>query len=117
MNADNPDRSDQAVCDAPVALPSNNPPCRREREMSHRKQSHVADSRRFASPGSVEAEHSESEFWMHEFRNALGTVIVAAGAARSLLTDHGEIEVSNAMDRIEDGCNRCLRLFRTMPPF
>jgi len=85
--------------------------------MSDRRQSPTDDSRRRASPGSAEAERSECEYWMHEFRNALGTIVVAAGAARSLLTDRGEIDVSIAMDRIEDSCNRCLRLFRTMPPF
>ena len=85
--------------------------------MSDRNQSVMADSRRYASPAPVEAEHSEREVWLHEFRNALGTVMVAAGAAKCLITDLGEIEVSIAMGHIEEGCNRCLRLFRTMPPF
>ena len=76
----------------------------------------TADSRSFASPDPAKAEHPENEIWMHEFRNALGTIMVAAGAASSLLTDRGEIEISIAMDRIEDGCNRCLRLLRSMPP-
>jgi len=75
--------------------------------MSDRKQSSLAH-----------AEHYyEREVWMHEFRNALGTILAAAGAANSLLMDHREIEVSIAIGHIEDGCNRCLRLFRTMPPF
>lgn len=85
--------------------------------MSDRKQSHVADSPRFASSGLAEAEHSEHEIWMHEFRNALGNIMAAASVARCLLTDRGEGGISTAVDRIEDGCNRCLRLFRTMPPF
>ena len=85
--------------------------------MSDRKQCPTADSRRSASSGPAEAEHSEREIWMHEFRNALGNIMVAAGAAKSLITDPGEIEISIAMGHIEEGCNRCLRLFRTMPPF
>ena len=117
MNADGRDDYFQPVCDAPVAPQSTNPVRRMDRKMSDLQQSPRTDSPRSASSGCVEAARSEGEFWMHEFRNALGTIIVAAGAARGLLTDRAEIEVSIAMERIEDGCNRCLRLFRTMPPF
>ena len=53
--------------------------------------------------------------WMHEFRNALGNVTIAASAARCELTDRRPVEAAALMLQIEEGCERCLGLLKTMP--
>jgi hypothetical protein len=55
------------------------------------------------------------EDWVHEFRNALGNITIAASAARSELAKHQSLQTSALMRQIEKGCDRCLRLLRTMP--
>jgi hypothetical protein len=85
-------------------------------DMTDRPQSAVADAHRFGSPSCVEEGRSELDEWVHDFRNALGTILVGADAANALLQVQRNVEISLAMGRIEDGCNRCLRLLRTMPP-
>jgi len=78
-------------------------------DMTVRSQSPVADS-----PACAEEESYKLDDWMHDFRNALGTILLGADAAKALFQRNAEISL--AMGRIEDGCNRCLRLLRTMPP-
>jgi hypothetical protein len=83
-------------------------------DMSDRTQSPVVDAHRPSL--AVEPERSERDEWMHDFRNALGNILIAANAAKGLLTDQRSAEIAVAMGHIEDGCDRCLRLLRTMPP-
>lgn len=60
--------------------------------------------------------YSEREDWIHEFRNALGNVTIAASAARCELSDDKPGQAAAMlMQQIEDGCDRCLRLLGTMP--
>jgi len=58
---------------------------------------------------------AELDDWMHDFRNALGNVTIAASAAKAELADHPSDQASALMRQIEEGCDRCLRLLRTMP--
>jgi len=59
---------------------------------------------------------TEREDWVHEFRNALGNVTIAASAARCELSDDKSGQsAALLMQQIEDGCDRCLRLLGTMP--
>ncbi len=63
-----------------------------------------------------ERANSEREDWIHEFRNALGNVTIAASAARCELTDDKSGQAAALfMQQIEVGCDRCLRLLGTMP--
>ena len=55
------------------------------------------------------------ENWVHEFRNALGNITIAASAARHELTEHQSLQTPALMRQIENGCDRCLQLLRTMP--
>jgi len=85
--------------------------------MNDRTQASLHDPRRNeASAQTSEPPRSERDEWMHEFRNALGNILIAANAARGLLTDQRNADIETAMGHIEDGCERCLRLLRTMPP-
>jgi len=52
---------------------------------------------------------------VHEFRNALGNITIAASAAKSELAEHQYPQASVLMRQIEEGCERCLSLLRTMP--
>ena len=63
-----------------------------------------------------EPERSERDEWVHDFRNALGNILIAANAASGLLKDQRNTDMAVAMGHIEEGCDRCLRLLRTMPP-
>jgi len=76
----------------------------------------VAESNR-ADPAGHAADSTRTAYenWVHEFRNALGNVTIAASAAKSELAAHPELQASALMRQIEDGCDRCLRLLRTMP--
>ena len=58
---------------------------------------------------------TELDHWVHEFRNALGNVLMAAGTARIELADNRPESASMLMRRVEEGCDRCLRLLETMP--
>jgi hypothetical protein len=58
---------------------------------------------------------TDRDDWMHEFRNALGNITIAASAAKGELADNQSQQVSVLMRQIEEGCERCLRLLRTMP--
>jgi len=57
----------------------------------------------------------EYENWVHEFRNALGNITIAASAARHELAEHQSPQTQALMRQIENGCDRCLQLLRTMP--
>jgi len=84
--------------------------------MSELPQYALADSHRSGSPACTGKEISGREEWLHDFRNALATILAAADIARIQPRDHRNVEFSRAMGCIEDGCNRCLRLLHTMPP-
>jgi hypothetical protein len=58
---------------------------------------------------------TDRDDWTHEFRNALGNITIAASAAKGELADNQSQQVSALMRQIEEGCERCLRLLRTMP--
>ncbi|HTA66516.1 MAG TPA: hypothetical protein VK753_13540 [Xanthomonadaceae bacterium] len=60
-------------------------------------------------------QQAELDDWMHEFRNALGNVTIAASAASAEFADHPSQQASSLMRQIEEGCDRCLRLLKTMP--
>ncbi|HEY2346640.1 MAG TPA: hypothetical protein VGH80_12315 [Xanthomonadaceae bacterium] len=67
-------------------------------------------------PSRVSAESRLArEEWMHDFRNALGNVTIAASAAASQLVEIPDPVLRAAMAEIEAGCQRCLKLLRTMP--
>jgi hypothetical protein len=84
--------------------------------MNDRTQTMIADARHSDAPlPAPESAACAREEWMHDFRNALGNILIAAGAAKGLLTDQRNAEIAIAMGHIEDGCDRCLRLLRTMP--
>jgi len=85
-------------------------------DMNEHQQSTGTEAYRFGSPAPSAAERTRRDEWTHDFRNALGTVLVAAGVARSLLPYARNAEVTTALGRIDEGCNRCLGLLRTMPP-
>lgn len=53
--------------------------------------------------------------WVHEFRNALGNITIAASAAKGELAELQSVQASALMRQIEEGCDRCLRLLRSMP--
>ena len=55
------------------------------------------------------------ENWLHDFRNALGNTTIAASAARYALDDKSYDDVAISMRQVEEGCERCLRLLRTLP--
>ena len=57
----------------------------------------------------------EREDWIHEFRNALGNITIAASAAKGELAELQYPQASALMRQIEEGCDRCLNLLRTMP--
>jgi hypothetical protein len=58
---------------------------------------------------------AERDDWMHEFRNALGNITIAASAAKGELADQQFQHAASLMRQIEEGCERCLRLLRSMP--
>jgi hypothetical protein len=58
---------------------------------------------------------TERDDWMHEFRNALGNITIAASAAKGELADDQSQQASALMRQIEEGCERCLRLLSAMP--
>lgn len=61
------------------------------------------------------AAHDAYQNWLHDFRNALGNTTIAASAARFALDDKSYADVAASMRHIEEGCERCLQLLRTMP--
>ena len=63
----------------------------------------------------AETSRTERDDWMHDFRNALGNITMAASAAKCELADQQSEQASALMRQIEEGCDRCLRLLRTMP--
>ncbi len=68
-----------------------------------------------ARSGLAQDSRSERDTWIHEFRNALGNITIAASAVKSELADHQNEQFAESIRHIEEGCERCLRLLRSMP--
>jgi hypothetical protein len=68
-----------------------------------------------AAPLPPDDEHMPRDQWIHDFRNALGNASIAASAARYEIAHGQSGQMDVLMQRIEEGCERCLQLLRTMP--
>lgn len=73
--------------------------------------------RKSADPaaGKIVIDREAHEEWMHAFRNALGSVTIAASTASRQAEDCPDPSLRELLARIENGCERCLELLRTMP--
>lgn len=60
-----------------------------------------------------ESVHTERDTWIHEFRNALGNIMIGTSVVKSKLAE--QRDTSASIRHIEEGCERCLRLLGTMP--
>lgn len=68
------------------------------------------------SPGDDGSQASDREEWIHDFRNALGNITIAASAASGQFSSQQDPLLRAMLVQIEEGCERCLKLLRTMPP-
>jgi len=101
-------------------------PRRKNRPSVHFKGSHdmsdqlqspeIGPGRSENADRSAHGTRTEHEIWLHEFRNALGNITIAASAVKGELAGHQQEQIRASMRHIEEGCDRCLRLLRTMPP-